>query len=343
VTPLAQLVLRYVAAVALGAAVALAVVLAQGQHPGDFFAAVYDASFGSIAGLLDLVRWATPLALSGLAFAVAYQAGVFNIGVEGQACIGAFAASLVGRYVDLPAALLPPACLAAGAAAAALWTWPLAWLHRRHGVNEVVTTLMMNYVAVLFCNLVTREIFLAPSSQTIATGPVSATAMIPRLSAQSDANWSFALVLLLLVLAGVVMTRTRYGYELTIAGRSPGFARYAGAPFDAIRAQAFLISAALGGLVGATEAVGVLGRYLAGAVDNIGFSGVLVSLVGLNAPIGVGLAAIFFGVLKNSELAISQMGSMSSYVVTLISASFIIVFASDPLNRVLRRMPGGRA
>jgi simple sugar transport system permease protein len=323
-------------------------VASQGESPGAFFRPIVNSSFGSPASLLDLLRWSNPLILSGLAFAVAFRAGVFNIGVEGQIGVGALSAAAVGRLVELPAVPLIPLCLLAGAAAGALWAWPAAWLYRRYGVNEVVTTLMLNYIAMLLCAMLVREFFLADiagggKSQTIATPEIREQATFPKFSGASDANASVLVTLLVIAIATVVLLRTRLGFEITAAGDNPRFARFAGISVDAVRSRAFLASGAIGGLIGAIEVQGVLHRYIDGAFTNMGFNGILVSLVGMSNPIGVIGAGLFMGVLQTSSLAISQFTNVSSYMITLISAVFILVFATNPLRQLLRRIGARRA
>ena len=334
---------RYGVSLAAAILVTMALIYGQGASPAAFFSQVSHASFGSMVGLLNVLRWATPLTLSGLAFSYAYRAGVFNMGVEGQIYVGAFVAALVGRYLDAPGPVLVAACLIAGMAAAMLWALPAAKLLERYGVNEVVTTLMLNYIAVLLCNMVTRLFFLARAaggngvSQTVATEPIRDEASLAHWADRTEANSGYLFALGLVVILAFVLARTRYGFELKSVGENPSFARFAGIAVERKRTEAILVSAGIGGLIGVLEVIGVLHRYEAGSLDNMGFNGLLVGLVGLNEPLGIALSGLFFGVLQNTALAIAQLTSMSSYMILVVTTVFILLFAADPLRRIAQR------
>jgi simple sugar transport system permease protein len=229
-----------------------------------------------------------------------------------------------------------------------VWAWPAAWLHAYRGVNEVVLTLMLNYVAVLLCAFLVRELFMArlPDGreiQTLSTERIRPAAELAAFTPYSAANWSVLIGVVVLVAVVVGLTRTKFGLDLQAVGASPGYARFAAIPVATRKYQAFLISGAIGGVVGAVEVQGVLGRFMEGSLDQLGFDGMIVSLVAMNNPIAVVPSALFFGSLQNAELVISQRTSASSYLVMLISAVFILVFVSNPLARTLRRFSMRRA
>lgn len=335
--------LRYVISGAVGLAVAGLIVTLQGDSFTNFFSIVYNASFGSGDALLTWLRWSSPLILSALAFAIPFRAGVFNIGVEGQIIAGAFGAGVVGYQVSLPGWALLPLCVGAGILCGALSAWPAAWLYRRFGVNEIVTTLMLNYIILLFCNMLVREFFMATlpngqPTQTIATPQVYSGAMFSRFIPTSDANTSILLSLAIAVIGAAVLLRSHFGYTLSAVGDSPRFAEFAGISVNRVRYWALIASGALGGLIGALEVQGVLGKYVDGAFTNFGFNGILVSLIGLNNPVGLIAAGLFMGSLEAGGLAISQYTDISSYLVTLITSLFILIFAVNPLRSVLARI-----
>lgn len=336
-------ILRYVISGVVGLAVAGLIVTLQGASFVHFFSIVYNASFGSGEALLTWLRWSSPLILSALAFAIPFRAGVFNIGAEGQIIAGACGAAIIGHQVSLPGWLLLPLCMLVGMVCGALSAWPAAWLYRRFGVNEIVTTLMLNYIVLLLCNMVVREFFMATlpngqPTQTIATPAIYPDAMFSRFIPTSDANTSIVLSLVIAVIGAVVLLRSHFGYTLSAVGDSPKFSEFAGLSVNRVRYWSLLVSGAVAGLIGALEVQGVLGKYVDGAFTGFGFNGILVSLIGLNNPVGLIASGLFMGALQAGGLAVSQYTDISSYLVTLITSLFILMFAMNPLRSVLARI-----
>lgn len=334
-------VLQYVFSLVLGCVAAVLLVGSQGVDVSQLGSLVVRSTVGSEQAVLDTIRWSTPIMISGLAFLVAARAGVFNLGVEGQAYVGGLVSAILGTTVHLPAVLLLPLCLIAGGVAGALFAFPAAWLRQRWGANEIVTTLMLNYVAVLLTTLIVRAWFLTYTngvvSETIATATVSRAARIPAFSGSSSSTWAFVVAVALCVVVALVMIRSRFGFGVTSAGRSESFARFAGFNVNSVRTRAFLISGALGGLVGAVEVLGPQGRFVAGFADSFSFDGVLVAIIGGLSPIGVIAASLFYGGLTNTSYIMSSFTNVTSYMVMLVLAIFVILFNVDPL-RYIRRL-----
>lgn len=344
----APLVASYAAAVGCGLGAASLILVQQGEGPFTLLELMWQSTFASKYAVLDLVRWTTPLLLGGLAFLVAVRAGVWNLGVEGQIAVGALCATLTGIHVPAPGPLAVVLVLASGAIGGAAWTWPAAWLHARRGVNEVVLTLMLNYVALLGTAFCVREFFMArlPDGreiQTLSTRRIRPAAELPAFSAFSAANWSTLVAAVVLMAVVIVLRRTKFGLDLAAVGSSAPYARYAAIPVARRKLQAFVVSGAIAGIVGAIEVQGVLGRFMDGALDNLGFDGMIVSLVAMNNPLAILPSAVFFGALQNAELVISQRISASSYLVMLVAAAFICVFAARPLTRTVQRFAHRRA
>lgn len=331
---------RYIVGLIIGAAVAAALVLAQGESFAAFSSAILNASFSGGNEMLNLLRWSAPLALSGLAFVIGARAGIFNTGVEGQVIVGAACAAVTGSVLgNLPGYVLLPLATLAGAAGGMLWALPAAWLFRRFRINEVVTTLMLNYIGTLLVTLVVREFFIAKSSDgnesiTVTSQPIAEGAEYGRLSPGSEASWTLVLTVLVVIVGAFALLKTRWGYELTSAGDGPRYAAYAGVDQRGVQLRAFLLSGALGGLVGAFEVQGVLHRFIEGSLTDFGWNGILVGLIGMNHPIGIGASALFLGALENGQLAVQQLTGVSPYMLQLIASLFILVFAVDPLRRI---------
>jgi simple sugar transport system permease protein len=223
------------------------------------------------------------------------------------------------------------------------WAFLPAVLYRRYRVNEVVITLMMNYIAVLACNLLIRSYFLAHTSAgnesiTVTSRPIALAAAIPVFSGASDAGWSLLPTAILYAALAALILKSRWGYELTAAGGSFRFAEYAGVHVRDVQFRAFMISGTLGGLVGAFEVQGILHRYIDGALTDFGWNGILVGLIGSNHPVGAVVSALFLGILQNGQLAIQQATSISPYMIKLIAALLILCVAIDPLKDIVVSM-----
>jgi simple sugar transport system permease protein len=326
---LGRTALRYGIAVALSIVATLAIAGLHGVPAGDLIAVVQQAVL-TPSGLLDDLRAATPQILGGVAFAIGARAGIFNIGLAGQYYWGGFAAAAVGIHLPGPSFLVIPACIAAGCLAGALWALPAALLKRWLGINELVTTLMGNYIAVLLVSLVVKTWFLGPG-YVVASLPIRPEAEIPPISpGLSDANYSFVLALVVPAIFALILSRTALGFALRSISSSPAFARYAGVDVARTQLTAFLLSGAVAGMVGAGEVLGVLHRYITGFADDIALDGLVVAVLGGSTPLGVLLVGAFLGVLRNIGFVLAQFTDMSSYVITLIFSIFVLTYISDP-------------
>jgi len=336
---------RYSVGLAIGGVVISILLVAQGENLGRFVNVVLASSFVSTDAVLNLARWTAPLILSSLAFLIGARAGIFNTGVEGQIIVGACVAAIVGSSMQLPAIVLLPITTAAGAAAGMLWAYPAAWLFRRYRVNEVVTTLMLNYIAVLLCNLVVRVFFLAKSSEghesiTVTSRPIAESAAYPVFVGSSSASWTVLATVLVFIAGAIALLSTRWGDEVTAIGGSRKFASYAGIDARGVQFRVFLLSGAIGGLVGAFEVQGILHQFIDGSLTNFGWNGILGGLLAMNHPVGIAASSLFLGMIQNSQLAIQQFTTVSPYMVQLIAPLFILIFAIDPVKKAIQTIRG---
>lgn len=325
----ARLTSRYAVALLLSLAATLLVAHFQ-DVSGDDLALVAQQGLLTTSGLLDSLRASTTEILGGIAFAIGARAGIFNIGLEGQIYWGGLAAAVVGIYLPGPPLLVIPAAILAGCLAGGLWALPAALLKQRLGINELVTTLMGNYIATLLISLIVKTWFLG-DGYVVSSLPIREAAEIAALSPISDANYSFVFALIVPLGFALVLARTRFGFSLRAMSSSPAFARYAGVDVGRDQLLAFVLSGGIAGLVGALEVLGVQHRYITGFASSTAFDGLVVAILGGNAPLGVFLIGIFFGVLRNIGFVLAQFTNMSSYVITLIFAIFVLTYISDPL------------
>ncbi len=307
-------------AAALGWAAPLAAVLAAlaagavfiaaiGESPLAIYTLMFREAFGTGYGLGQTLFKTTPLLFTGLAVALAFRAGLFNIGVESQMYLGGFVAALVGAYAPLPGVLLLPATLLSAAIAGGAWGAIPGGLKARFGAHEVINTIMLNFIAISLVSWIGRGLF---ETASVRTRDVAAGAWLPRLDTLlpalrgAPANFSLLLGLLLAVLVGVLLFRTRLGYELRAVGMNAAAAEAAGISIGRSQVLAMSLSGALAGLGGVNFVLGYKHYFELEFTGGAGFIGIAVALLGRNHPFGVLLAALFFGGLAHGALVINQ-------------------------------------
>jgi general nucleoside transport system permease protein len=326
-----------VAALAAGAVFIAAI----GEKPLEIYALLFREAFGTGYGLGQTLFRATPLLYTGLAVALAFRAGLFNIGVEGQMYLGGFAAALVGTYVPLPGLLGVAAAVIAAAIAGGAWGAIPGALKARFGAHEVINTIMLNFIAFSLVSWVGRGVF---QTATVRTREVAANAILPRLdgvfAAMTGAPVNLSLVLGLLLAAGVglLLFRTRLGYELRAVGLNAPAAEYGGVSIGRAQVVAMALSGAIAGLGGTNFVLGYKHYFELGFTGGAGFIGIAVALLGRNNPAGVLVAALFFGALSYGGLVVNQR--VPRELVEVLEALVILfaISARPLLERVARRM-----
>ena len=316
-----------VAAVVLALAAGGVLIAAVGQSPLEVYSLLVREAFGTGYGFGQTLFKATPLVFSGLSVALAFRAGLFNVGVEGQMYLGGFAAGLVGAYVHLPAVLLLPAALLAAALAGGAWGAIPGLLKARFGAHEVINTIMLNFIAFALVSWWGRTLFVPA---TVRTREVAPAAWVPRLEVVlpwlkgSPVNFALVLGVLLALALGVFLFRTRRGYELRVLGLSPGAAEYAGVRTGRAQVEAFTRAGAIAGLGGVSYVLGYKHFFEQDFTAGAGFMGIAVALIGRSHPLGVLLAALFFGALAYGGLVVNQR--VPSDLVNVLRA-LVILFA----------------
>lgn len=299
------------AAVAVSFAAGGLLIAAIGQNPFFVYAEMLRGTFGSLQAIGQVLFKTTPLIFTGLSVALAFRAGLFNIGAEGQAVIGAYAAAVAGiAGAGLPGAILAPLCIAASFAGGALWGFVPGWLRARRGTHEVISTIMLNFIAVALTGYFVTYVTSVP--ETIHTPEIGAGARLPRLDAivpglrGAPVNLSLLIALALAVAVHQFLFRTRLGYEIRAVGLAPDAAGTAGIPVGRRLAGSLALSGGLAGLVGTNYVLGYKYYFQAGFSGGVGFMGIAVALLGRNHPAGVVAAALLFGVLSHGGLMINR-------------------------------------
>jgi simple sugar transport system permease protein len=259
--------------------------------------------------VLEVLVASTPLLLCGLAVAVAFRAGYWNIGAEGQLLAGAMAAGGLGMVLhDVPPVVAVPVMIAGGALAGAAWALVPALLRVRLGIDEVVTTLLLNPVALLFVKALVQGPLRDPSGIT-ESPTIAETAHFPQLIERSRLHLGFLLAIVGILLAWYVLTRTATGLRVRAVGLAPGAARFAGIRVERTLLRVALVSGAIAGIAGVSEVAGIQYRLTAGLSPGFGYTGVVVAMLGALTMPGVLLAGLLLGDLTiGSSIAEGRMG-----------------------------------
>lgn len=350
----ADLYVLPVVCLAVAMLAASVVVSMVGQKPLQVMSVLIQGAFGSARGFSYTLYYATTFVFTGLAVAVAFHGGLFNIGGEGQAIMGGLGTGLAALWLGghVPAWSLLPLMMAAGALFGMVWGAVPAYLQAYRGSHIVITTIMFNFIAssVLVYLLVNH---LRPAgSMSVESVAFVDAAKLPRVHEvlawmgvewpASPLNLSVAIALLVSAMVYFYLWHTRAGYRLRAVGSSPGAAAYAGISSKAQILLSMSISGALAGLVGMNEIAGVNGRLLLEFVSGAGFTGIAVALMGRNHPVGIVLASLLFGALfqGGAEVAFEVPGFSRDMVVML--QGFIVLFSgamvyviAPQLSRVL--------
>src|ERR671938_87052 len=330
---------------------------------GDDPFQVYGLLLGSALtwpdGIGYTLFYATPLIFTGLAVAVAFRCGLLNIGAEGQLYVAAFACAWVSinfggtvftpqtgapvpyGWASLQPVALVPLALATAIVVGGAWGAIPRWLKARFGAHEVITTIMMNFIAVALVSYFTQYYYKAPGDPIMQSVPIGAAAYIPRLGdfvpglpARLPINVAFLIAILACALVYVFLWRTKWGYEIRATGANPSAAEYGGISTRKQIVLAMAISGGLAGMVAISEVLGYRYRYYDGFSANYGFTGIAVALLGRNHPVGVFFAALLFGVLLRGGIFVDAFSEhVTKDLVEVLQAIVILFVAAEALFR----------
>ena len=326
------------------------------SHPGetlseswqlvwDSYYALYDTSLGSWPAFSRTLVEATPLAFTGLSVALAFRAGLFNIGAAGQLVIGATCAGWVGFTWHLPSAIHIPLAVAAGFVGGALWGSIAGVLKARTGAHEVITTIMLNYVAYYLLDYALRsDAFLRPGRNDPISKPVLESARLPDFTI-GDLTLHLGLFMALAAawLVWWLFGRSTIGFRLRAVGANPNAARYAGMGVGATYVLAMVLAGGLAGLAGTTNILGRESFSLTGGYyRELGFDGIAVALLGRANPIGVLAAALLFGIMRSGSTGMQAQTSTPVDIIVVIQALIIAFVAAPDLVRAIYRVRARR-
>jgi len=302
------------------------VMLVAKSNPLAAYAALLQGALGSTSGIAETLTQTTILLFTGLGVAIAFRAGLFNIGAEGQLVIGALCAAIVGAAVNLPTIIEVPLCFAAGAAGGAVWAFIAGWLRARRGASEVITTIMLNYIAFFTVNYLASGP-LRGSNSAPETAQIMASAVLQPIIPGTRLTVAFPLAILAAIAAWWWLQRTVSGYELRTLGRSERAARYAGINTPRVIMQTMALSGALAGLGGASDVLGLLHRFNAELSPGYGFTSIAVALLAQSSPLAVMASSFFFGILQNGALSMQALAGVPKDLVSVIEGLVILSMA----------------
>jgi simple sugar transport system permease protein len=303
---------------------------------GKSFEALLVGSLGSVNAFSETLTAAAPVTLAALGIALAFRAGLFNIGAEGQMLMGGMAAVVVGFSASgLPSAIHLPLALLAAMLAGALWGAIAGWLKAATGAHEVITTIMLNLIALRLVSYLLRSpLIQRPGRADPISQSILPSAELPRILAWVEPNFRVHAGILITVAAVAFMYwllfRTTRGFEFRSAGLNPDAARYAGMRSGLIVVAVMAIAGGLAGLAGANQILGVLGRASPNFSSGIGFDAIAVALLGRSHPVGVLFAGLLFGGLEAGGRQMQASAGVSIDLIAIIQA-LIIVFVAAPM------------
>jgi simple sugar transport system permease protein len=292
--------------------------------------------------MLDSLVAATPYIFAGLAVAVGFRCGLFNIGVEGQLFLGAIFSVWVGyTFKGLPAIIHVPLALAAGALGGALWALPPAILKAKVGAHEVINTIMMNYIAFRLSDWLLNGPMIRPGTANPVSPSIQPSAELPRFFADPIRfHLGFFIALAVVAFIGWFLFRTTLGFELRTVGANPNAARYSGMSITRNYLIAFMLSGALAGLAGANEVLGVNHNLAMAFSAGYGFDSIALSLLGKNHPVGVLLSALLFGTLRSGSTRMQNLARIPVDIIGVIQALVIAFVAAPAIIRAIYRLKG---
>lgn len=328
------------------------VIILLGDDPVNAYAWLLSSSFGSVRDIGWTLHYATPLIFTGLAVAVAFRCGLLNIGAEGQLYVAAFATAWVGMklggtvvqvvgssedwsWASLPAFVLVPLCILTAVVAGGIWGAIPGFLKARFGSHEVINTIMLNFIGIALVSYFTQYHFKIAGDPIMQTAPIGEAARIPRLneflpflSHDVPLNVAFLLALFMCLVVYVFLWKTKWGYELRAVGENPAAAEYGGISPKKQIVLAMTISGSLAGMVAIGEVLGTRYNYYHDFSAQWGFLGIAVALLGRNHPLGVLVAAIFFGVLLRGEIFVDAFTRYVSKDLGFVLQAIMILFVA---------------
>lgn len=317
-----------------------------GGDPFLAYRGLLEGSFGSKKALSETAIWATPYIFAGLAVALAFKGGLFNIGAEGQLAVGAVFSSFIGYALpgwlgfDLPAFIHMPLAIIIGMLMGGVWAGIVGWLKAYTGGHEVINTIMMNYIALNTTSFLMNGVMKDPSpNNVIARTPLIAeSARVPAIFEGLRVHWGFVLALLVAFLIWWLLNKTTLGFEIRTVGLNPDAAQYAGINVKRTIVLTMVLSGMLAGLAGSIEVTGLNYRHELGFSIGYGYDAIAIALLGKSHPLGIVLSSILFAAMRNGATRMQFLTQLPTDLISVLQALILLFVAADVIIRYIYRI-----
>lgn len=327
----------------LGGAIAISLI---GGSVIDTYAQMWKGAFGNFFFITNTLTRATPLILVGLGVSIAFRAGFFNMGSEGQMILGALSSAMTALYLPGPALFKLLAAILAGIIAGGIWSAFAGWLDAKFRMNLIITTLLMNYIAALFAGYMVAYPFKdkTGSAALAQTMMIEKGVWLPKLFQGMSIHGGFIIAIALAVLLYLFIKYTVAGYEIRMLGYNPLFAGYGGVNRGKVMLVSMFASGGFAGLAGAIEVLGMQYRYTDGMITNPGYawSGIMATLLSGAHPLGTAIAALLLAALQTGGMGVERNTSIPLEISSVIQ-SLLILFVTAKFSYTLwKRRKGGK-
>jgi len=332
-------IINYAISLLLILTIASVLIIIQGSRPTEALWALIRGAIGSTSAIASSIRWTIPVLISAMAAVIAHRSGIKNLGLDGQVYFGAFFSALVGAYINFPHPLHVFAALLAGSIAGMLYSVIPMLLKAVLKINEMITTLMFNYISILLTEFFTMKIMgLGANTRPdmIATPEILESAKLTLILPPYQASTGIFFALGIVAIVWVFYRFTLTGYEWKILGRNEYFAQYGGIRVLRNFVIAFLVSGFLAGFCGAVEIIGPHLRFRNNFANSLGWDGIMVALIANNNPLGAAIVGVIWGMIKAGSLSMERMTSVNRILITLLQALFVLFITVDIRSLILK-------
>lgn len=334
-------ILQPLIAIMIGFLVGAIAIAITGESIIVTYKAMWEGAFGNLFFTFSTLARSTPILLSGLGVALAFRAGFFNLGGEGQMVLGAVSAALAAIYVPGPPFLKIIVAILVGMLVGGLYALLAAWMDVKFKVNLLISTLLMNYIAVFFSSYLVAFPFKdnTGSAGMARTVMLPEGANLPKVITGMSLHWGFALAILAVIILFLVNRYTVFGYEVRIMGHNPFFASYGGMHRSKIMMMSVLISGGLAGLAGTVEVMGTFNRYVADSltIPQFAWTGMMAALLANSNPVGTAVASIFLAALQTGSMGMERHTNVPLEVGLIIQAVLILFISAKFSYSFLKR------
>ncbi|OAB35952.1 ABC transporter permease [Paenibacillus glacialis] len=331
-------------AVIIGLIAGAIAILVVGGSVTETYMEMWKGAFGSFYFTTNTLARATPIILAGLGVALAFRAGFFNMGADGQMILGGLSAALTAIYLPGPGWLVLVVSIIAGIVTGGLWSFFAGWLDAKFGMNLLITTLLLNYIATLFAGYMVAYPFMdkTGSAAMAQSAMIDQSVWLPKLFQGMGLHAGFIIAIVAAVLLYFFMKKTVMGYEIRMLGNNPLFASYGGVKRGRMMMIAMLVSGGLAGLAGAGEVLGTQYRFLDGSMTsaNYAWSGIMATLLANSHPIGTAVAAILLAALQTGAMGVERNTDVPLEVASVIQAVLTLFVSAKIGYAIWKRRKG---